>query len=48
MATNLEIDPDLIQEALELSGCRTKRGVAQAALEEYVQRRKQVKFLEPF
>lgn len=48
MATNLEIDPALIQEALQLSEHRTKRGVVQAALEEYVQRRKQVKLIDLF
>ena len=48
MATNLEIDPNLIQEALELSQQRTKRGVVQEALEEYVQRRKQVKLITLF
>ena len=32
MATNLEIDNKLIQEALKLSGHRTKRAVVEAAL----------------
>lgn len=37
MATNLEIDNELIQEALKLGGHRTKPAVVEAALQEYVQ-----------
>lgn len=48
MSTNLEIDQDLIQEALSLSEHRTKKSVVQAALKEYVQRRKQVRLLDLF
>lgn len=48
MATNLEIDNDLIQEALQLGGHRTKRAVVNEALQEYVQRRKQLKVAELF
>ncbi|MEL7010229.1 MAG: type II toxin-antitoxin system VapB family antitoxin [Cyanobacteria bacterium J06648_1] len=48
MATNLEIDNELIQEALELGGHRTKRAVVEAALQEYVQHRKQLKITELF
>ncbi|MFO1352302.1 MAG: type II toxin-antitoxin system VapB family antitoxin [Gammaproteobacteria bacterium] len=48
MATNLQIDHDLIQEALELGEHRTKRAVVEEALREYVQRRKQLKILELF
>ncbi len=48
MATNLEIDNELIQEALKLGGHRTKRSVVEAALQEYVQRRKQLKITELF
>jgi Arc/MetJ family transcription regulator len=48
MATNLEIDNELIQEALKLGGYRTKRAVVEAALQEYVQRRKQLKITELF
>ncbi len=48
MATNLEIDNGLIQEALKLGKHRTKRGVVEEALQEYVQRRKQLKVLELF
>ena len=48
MATNLEIDNNLIQEALKLGGHRTKRAVVEAALQEYVQRRKQLTVTELF
>jgi Arc/MetJ family transcription regulator len=48
MAINLEIDENLIQQALELGGDRTKRAVVEEALREYVQRRKQLKILELF
>ncbi len=48
MATNLQIDHDLIQEALKLGEHRTKRAVVEEALREYVQRRKQLKITELF
>jgi Arc/MetJ family transcription regulator len=48
MATNLQIEDNLIQEALLLGGHRTKRAVVEEALREYVQRRKQLKILELF
>ena len=34
MATNLEIDNELINEALKLGGHKTKRGVVEEALKE--------------
>ena len=48
MATHLQIDNDLIQEALDLGEHRTKRAVVEEALREYVQRRKQLKIIELF
>lgn len=48
MATNLQIDNELIQDALKLGGHRTKRTVVEEALLEYVQRRKQLKIMELF
>jgi Arc/MetJ family transcription regulator len=48
MATNLEIDENLIKEALELGGHPTQYAVVEEALREYVQRRKQLKILELF
>ena len=41
MATNLSIDPDLINRALKVSGERTKKGAVTRALEEFIARRGQ-------
>ena len=41
MATNLSIDPDLIERALAVSGERTKKAAVTRALEEFVARRRQ-------
>jgi Arc/MetJ family transcription regulator len=46
MATNLSIDPDLIELALELSGERTKKAAVTKALEEFVARRRQRRLLD--
>jgi hypothetical protein len=48
MATNLDINPTLLQRALEVSGERTKTAVVTRALEEYVARREQKRLLELF
>jgi hypothetical protein len=48
MATNVEIDPDLMRDALALSGKQTKREVIEAALQEYVLSRKQQDFPKLF
>ena len=48
MATNLEIDRDLIEKAIRLGGKRTKKAVVQEALEEYIRRREQMKVIELF
>jgi len=48
MATNVQIHPDLIRDALLLGGKRTKREVIEEALQEYVLRRKQQQFLTLF
>ena len=41
MATNLSLDPKLIDKALELSGEKTKKAAVTRALEEYIARRRQ-------
>ena len=46
MATNLSIDPELIERALELSGERTKRAAVTKALEEFIARRQQKRLLD--
>ncbi|MEO5863065.1 MAG: type II toxin-antitoxin system VapB family antitoxin [Burkholderiales bacterium] len=45
-ATNLSLDPDLIERALEVSGERTKKAVVARALEEFIARRKQKRLLD--
>ena len=41
MATNLAIDPELLDEALQIGGLKTKKDTVNQALTEFVQRRKQ-------
>lgn len=48
MATNLAIDDRLLDEALEIGRYRTKRETVNAALTEFIQRRKQLKAVEAF
>ncbi len=48
MATNLSIDPELIERALEVSGERTKKAAVTKALEEFIARRRQKRVLELF
>jgi Arc/MetJ family transcription regulator len=46
--TSLNIDDALLKEAVKLSGKRTKSAVVNAALAEFVSRRKQRRILELF
>jgi Arc/MetJ family transcription regulator len=46
MATNLSIDPALIEQALRVSGEKTKKAAVTRALEEFIARRKQKSLLE--
>ncbi|MBX9825762.1 MAG: type II toxin-antitoxin system VapB family antitoxin [Xanthobacteraceae bacterium] len=46
MATNLAIDPELVELALEVSGERTKKAAVTKALQEFVARRQQKRLLE--
>ena len=48
MATNLALDPDLLNEAHAISGEKTKRAAVTRALEEFIARRKQVEILDLF
>ncbi len=48
MATNLAIDDSLIEEAKAIGKHRTKKGVVTEALNEYIQRRKQLEILDIF
>ncbi len=46
MATNLSIDPKLLELALDVSGKRTKKAAVTLALEEFIARRQQQKLVE--
>lgn len=46
MATNLSIDPKLIERALEVSGEKTKKAAVTKALEEFIARRRQKRLRE--
>ena len=48
MPTNLAIDDKLIEEARRLGKQKTKKAVVTEALEEYIQRHKQVRILDLF
>ena len=48
MATNLALDDELVEEARRTGRHKTKREAVNAALEEYVQRRKQLRLLKAF
>ncbi|GAB6286766.1 MAG: hypothetical protein STSR0009_29690 [Methanoregula sp.] len=48
MATNLALDDRLIHEALAIGGAKTKKAAVTEALEEYIQRRKQVRITSLF
>jgi len=48
MATNLAIDDELLQEALRISGLKTKKDTVNYALKEFVNRRKQLEILSLF
>ncbi len=48
MATNLQIDPQLLERALAVGGKRTKRETVNEALTEYIQHREQLKILDLF
>lgn len=48
MATNLAIDPELLEHAQRVGGERTKKATVTHALEEYIARREQAKIVELF
>ncbi len=48
MATNLAIDPSILDEAHRIGGHRTKKATVTEALQEYIQRRKQRRVLKLF
>lgn len=46
MATNLALDPDLIDRAVKLSGEKTKKAAVTRALEEFITRRSQKRLVD--
>lgn len=48
MATNLALDPKLLEQVLELSGEPTKKAAVTLALKEFVARREQRKLADLF
>ena len=48
MATNLNIDPRLLEEACKVGGLKTKKDTVSLALSEFIQRRKQLGIIALF
>jgi hypothetical protein len=48
MATNLAIDPSLLERAVQVSGERTKRATVTKALQEFIARREQQRIADLF
>jgi hypothetical protein len=48
MASNLDLDPDLVERALALRGAPTKKAAVTAALQEFIARREERQILEIF
>lgn len=48
MATNLALDPQLLDHVLELSGETTKKAAVTLALKEFIARREQKKVIDLF
>jgi len=48
MATNLSIDPRLLERAVEVSGVRTKKAAVTLALTEFIARRSQLRLRKLF
>ena len=48
MATNLDIAQELLEEAVKIGNHRSKRAAVEAALKEYISRRKQQEITKLF
>lgn len=48
MATNLAIDPKLLDRAVKVSGAKSKTAAVTQALTEFIARREQAKIIELF
>lgn len=48
MATNLAIEDDLIEQAKQIGNHKSKKAAVTEALQEYIQRRRQIKLIDLF
>ena len=48
MATNLALDPQLLEDALAVGGFKSKKDTVNQALREFIQRRKQKELINLF
>ncbi|MCH8234328.1 MAG: type II toxin-antitoxin system VapB family antitoxin [Bacteroidetes bacterium] len=48
MATNLDIDQELLEEALKIGGQKTKKNTVNKALKEFIDKRKQKEIISTF
>lgn len=48
MATNLDLDPALVEAAVAAGGCKTKKEAVTEALREYIARRRQAQITRLF
>ncbi len=48
MATNLALDPKLLDLALKVGGLKTKKDTVNTALKEFIERRKQQEIIDLF
>ena len=48
MATNLAIDPELLNQAVAVSGARTKKEAVTIALQEFIARRERARIVDSF
>ena len=48
MATNLAIDQELLNKALEVGGLKTKKDTVNLALREFINHRKQIEIINLF
>ena len=48
MSTNLALDDNLLETALKVSGLKTKKDTVNAALKEFIERRKQKEIITLF
>ena len=48
MATNLDIEPELLERAVKVSGAKSKAAAVRQALAEFIARREQARLLDLF